>query len=166
MYRQGIPAAKIAAGAGVAGSVVRYHLTLAGKEDPGLRDEHRKALLCPARLTMAGRRTLNDLLAFWDAEKRLPVTGRDARESKLPGVRPGSARRPPQGPSHPLTPVPSTRFPAGGTNPRSATPMRPAGRSASMKSPLTWLPAVTGPCTTGPMTGRNAPWESGSTPSA
>lgn len=86
MYRRGIPAAKIAAGAGVSGSVVRYHLALAGKQDTGLHDEHRKALPpAPTRLAAAGQRTLNDLLAFWDAENRLPVTGRDARESKLAG---------------------------------------------------------------------------------
>jgi hypothetical protein len=86
MYRQGVPAAKIAAGAGVAGSVVRYHLGIAIKQDPDLRVEHRKALPPePPRLTAAGQRTLKDLLAFFDVEGRLPVAGRDARESKLAG---------------------------------------------------------------------------------
>ncbi|WP_285247484.1 helicase associated domain-containing protein [Pseudarthrobacter sp. efr-133-R2A-89] len=86
MYRQGIPAAKIAAGAGVAGSVVRYHLALAVKQDPDLRAEHQKALPPPPpRLTAAGQRTLEELLAFHAAEGRLPVAGRDARESKLAG---------------------------------------------------------------------------------
>lgn len=39
MYRQGIPAPKIAAATGLAASTVRYHLHLAAREEPGLRDQ-------------------------------------------------------------------------------------------------------------------------------
>ncbi|WP_455834107.1 helicase associated domain-containing protein [Pseudarthrobacter siccitolerans] len=84
MYRQGNSAPKIAAGAGAAPSVVRYHLAIAAKLEPGLRGEHQKALP-PAgpRLTVAGQRNLDDILAFYVAEGRLPVSGRSARESAL-----------------------------------------------------------------------------------
>ncbi|GAC1500092.1 MAG: hypothetical protein NVS2B15_22700 [Pseudarthrobacter sp.] len=48
MYRSGVSSSKIAAGAGVPGSTVRYHLAVAAREDPGLRDTHRAALSVPA----------------------------------------------------------------------------------------------------------------------
>lgn len=86
MYRLGIPAQKIAAGAGVAESVVRYHLAIAAKQDSGLREAHKQALPRPAqRITDAGRRNLADILAFHQAEQRLPVNGRSPRESALAG---------------------------------------------------------------------------------
>lgn len=86
MYRKGIPAPKIAAGAGVAASVVRYHLAIAAKQDPDLRSEHQSALPQPlSRVTDAGRRNLQDILAFHETEGRLPVNGRSPRESALAG---------------------------------------------------------------------------------
>jgi len=86
MYRQGFSAPRIAAGSGVAPSVMRYHLALAAKLEPGLRAEHREALPPAApRLTVAGQRNLDDVLAFYGAEGRLPVSGRSARESALAG---------------------------------------------------------------------------------
>lgn len=86
MYRKGIPAAKIAAGAGVAQSVVRYHLAIAAKQEPGLWEEHQAALpMPPPRVTDAGRRNLADVLAFYEAEARLPVNGRSPQESALAG---------------------------------------------------------------------------------
>lgn len=86
MYRKGIPAPKIAAGAGVAESVVRYHLAIAAKQDSGLRQEHTAALPAPPpRVTDAGRRNLADVLAFYEAEGRLPVNGRSPQESALAG---------------------------------------------------------------------------------
>jgi len=86
MYRKGIPAPKIAAGAGVAESVVRYHLAVAAREDRGLRAAHKAALpKASQRVTEAGRRNLADILAFYETEGRLPVTGRSRRESTLAG---------------------------------------------------------------------------------
>lgn len=64
MYRQGIPTPKIAAVAGVAETTVRYHLAIAAKLDTRIRAEHHAAL--PAalpRLTAAGRRNLEDIIA-------------------------------------------------------------------------------------------------------
>ncbi|BCW78883.1 helicase associated domain-containing protein [Arthrobacter sp. NicSoilC5] len=86
MYRKGIPAPKIAAGAGVAASVVRYHLAIAARQEPGLREEYQAALPAPPpRVTDAGRRNLAAVLAFYQAEGRLPVNGRSPQESALAG---------------------------------------------------------------------------------
>lgn len=80
MYRQGIPTPKIAAGAGVAETTVRYHVAIAAKQDPGLRAEH-QAALPPAepRLTAAGQRNLEEILALYRDQGRLPTrhTGRE-----------------------------------------------------------------------------------------
>lgn len=74
---------KIAAGAGVAETTVRYHLAIAAKLDPRIRAEHQAALpVSPQRLTAAGRRNLEDIIAFYKAEGRLP-TRRSAREKAL-----------------------------------------------------------------------------------
>jgi hypothetical protein len=43
-YRLGTPTSQIAAGAGVAETTVRYHLQIAAKQDPSIRDEHKAAL--------------------------------------------------------------------------------------------------------------------------
>ena len=84
MYRKGLRASKIASVTGVAQSVIRYHLAIAVRQDPGLRDEHQAALPPPPpRVTEAGRRTLGDILAFYETEGRLPVAGRSPRESTL-----------------------------------------------------------------------------------
>jgi hypothetical protein len=84
MYRQGIPTPKIAAAAGVAETTVRYHLAIAAKQDPRIRAEHQAAL--PAalpRLTAAGRRNLEDVIAFYKTKGRLPNFSRSAREKAL-----------------------------------------------------------------------------------
>lgn len=49
MYRQGIPAPKIAAAAGVGKSTVRYHLRIAAQADPSVRDEHQGAAGAPVQ---------------------------------------------------------------------------------------------------------------------
>ncbi|PTT68493.1 helicase associated domain-containing protein [Arthrobacter sp. HMWF013] len=86
MYRQGIPAPKIAAIASVAATVVRYHLAIAAKQAPGLREDHKEALPPPPpRVTDAGRRNLADILALYAAEGRLPVSGRSSQESTMAG---------------------------------------------------------------------------------
>ncbi|MUU70536.1 helicase associated domain-containing protein [Pseudarthrobacter sp. GA104] len=83
MYRRGIPTPKIAAGAGVAETTVRYHLAIAAKQEPGIRAEHQAALpVARQRLTAAGRRNLEDIIAFYQAVGRLP-TRRSAREKAL-----------------------------------------------------------------------------------
>ena len=66
--------------------MVRYHLAIAARQDSGLRQEHQAALPAPPpRVTDAGRRNLADVLAFFEAEGRLPVNGRSPRESALAG---------------------------------------------------------------------------------
>jgi hypothetical protein len=83
MYRQGIPSPKIAAITGIAESTVRYHLGVAFKAEPGLRDAHKAALGVVTRPS-AGLRNLNDVGAFFTAEGRLPTTGgKTARERAL-----------------------------------------------------------------------------------
>jgi hypothetical protein len=84
MYRQGITTPKIAAIAGAAESTVRYHLAIAAKLEPSIRDEHRWAAIVPPRITAAGRRNLEEVLALYRAEGRLPTTsGPTARERRL-----------------------------------------------------------------------------------
>lgn len=84
MYRQGIPSPKIAAGAGAAESTVRYHLHRAAQQDPGLRAAHKAAVSRSGRATSAGLQNLNDTIAFYDEEGRLPTTGgKTARERSL-----------------------------------------------------------------------------------
>lgn len=74
MYRRGIPTRKIAAGAGVAETTVRYHLAIAARLEPSIRAEHQAALpVSPQPLTAAGRRNLEDILAFYKAKGRLPA---------------------------------------------------------------------------------------------
>jgi hypothetical protein len=84
MYKQGIPSTKIAAGAGIAQSTVRYHLSLAVKAQPELRDEHKAALVAVTRQTSAGLQNMDDVIAFHQTEGRLPTTGgKTARERAL-----------------------------------------------------------------------------------
>jgi hypothetical protein len=84
MYRQGISSPKIAAIKGMAESTVRYHLGVAFKANPGLRDAHKTALGAVTRQTSAGMQNLNDVIVFFTAEGRLPTTGgKTARERAL-----------------------------------------------------------------------------------
>lgn len=85
MYRNGIPASKIAAITRAAETTVRYHLQSAVRADPRLREEHKAALAAPApRLTSPGLRNLAAILAFHQTEGRLPMTGgKTARERAL-----------------------------------------------------------------------------------
>lgn len=85
MYRKGIPVTKIAAIENVAETTVRYHLQIAARAEPGIRDEHKAALPPePQRTPEAGLRNLADVIAFHESEGRLPVThGKTARERAL-----------------------------------------------------------------------------------
>ncbi|MFJ5862464.1 helicase associated domain-containing protein [Pseudarthrobacter sp. NPDC092439] len=85
MYRKGLPSAKIAALCGVPSSTVRFHLQKAAGQEPGLREEHRRALAAakpgPSRAAM---RNLADVIALHQAEGRLPApSGATARERTL-----------------------------------------------------------------------------------
>ncbi|MBD1540337.1 helicase-associated protein [Arthrobacter sp. S13_S34] len=84
-YRMGLPASKIAAWARVPESTIRYHLQLAVKQDPAIREEHKAALPQPEpRTTEAGLRNLANVLAFHEAQGRLPVGhGKTAQERTL-----------------------------------------------------------------------------------
>jgi len=84
MYRQGMPSPKIAAAAGVGQSTVRYHLHIAAQVDPSIRDEHRAAAGAPSRPSGAGLRNMEDLIALYTTEGRLPSTkGPSPRERTL-----------------------------------------------------------------------------------
>ena len=85
MYRKGIPTSKIASIEGVAETTVRYHLQIAARAEPGIRDEHKAALApTPPRTPEAGLRNLADVIAFHGTEGRLPVThGKSAKERAL-----------------------------------------------------------------------------------
>lgn len=84
MYRRGIPAPKIAAADGVAETTVRYHLAIAAKLDPRIRAEHQAVLpAAPPRITAPGKQNLDDILAFYKTEGRLPIFSRSAREKAL-----------------------------------------------------------------------------------
>lgn len=84
MYRAGMPSPKIAATKGMAESTVRYHLFIAVQADPEIRDEHKSARGKVTRQTSPGLRNLQDTVAFFRAEKRLPATGGNtARERAL-----------------------------------------------------------------------------------
>ncbi|TQJ36731.1 helicase associated domain-containing protein [Arthrobacter sp. SLBN-122] len=84
MYRSGIPVTRISVVTGVARSVIRYHLAKAAEQDGGLRVAHSAAAVPPStRPTVAGRRNLEDVLAFYKGEGRRPFHRRSARESAL-----------------------------------------------------------------------------------
>ncbi|MGK3957677.1 Helicase associated domain protein [Arthrobacter sp. R4] len=82
MYRQGISSPKIAAAAGVATSTVRYHLHIAAQADPSIRDEHRAAAGAPVQPSAAGLRNMENIIALYKTEGRLP-----SFKAKSPGER-------------------------------------------------------------------------------
>jgi hypothetical protein len=86
-YRQGTPTSKIAAAAGVAETTGRYHLQIAAREDPRIRDEHKAALVHGTPRTFeAGLRNLADVLDFHEAHGRLPVRhGKTCPRDACPG---------------------------------------------------------------------------------
>lgn len=69
----------------VAETTVRYNLQIAARAEPGLRDEHKAALLPPTRRTPeAGLRNSANVIGFHEVEGRLPVIhGKSAREQAL-----------------------------------------------------------------------------------
>jgi hypothetical protein len=84
MYRQGIPSPKIAALAGVARSTVRYHLRIAAQADPSVRGEHRAAAGAPFQPSDAGLRNMENIVALYETEGRLPsFKGSSPRERTL-----------------------------------------------------------------------------------
>lgn len=84
MYRRGMPSPAIAAAAGVAKSTVRYHLHIAAQAEPSIRDEHRAAAGAPGQPSDAGLRNLENIIALYKTEGRLPsVNGPSPRERTL-----------------------------------------------------------------------------------
>lgn len=85
MYRNGISSSKIAELCSAPSSTVRYHLQVAAAQDPGLRDEHRRALAAAQpRNTSAALQNLADVIGLHKTEGRLPTnTGATARERTL-----------------------------------------------------------------------------------
>jgi len=76
LYRQGLTTTQIAAAAGVGQSTVRYHLAMAAATERSIRDDHRNTTRPPpvTRITGAGLQNLNDTIALYRAERRLPST--------------------------------------------------------------------------------------------
>ena len=76
MYRLGLTAPQIAATVNVGKSTVRYHLAIAAKAEPSIRDEHRNAARAALgiRTTEKGLQNLHDTLTLYRAERRLPST--------------------------------------------------------------------------------------------
>ncbi|MHA7301486.1 helicase associated domain-containing protein [Pseudarthrobacter sp. MDT1-22] len=84
MYRQGLTTTQIAATAGAAQNTVRYHLAIAAATEPSIRDDHHNATR-PApvtRITAAGMQNLNDTLALYKAEERLPSSSSSAARER------------------------------------------------------------------------------------
>lgn len=86
MYRQGLTTTQIAATTGAAQSTVRYHLAIAAAAEPSLRDDHRNANRPSrtTRITPAGLQNVQDTVALYKAEGRLPSSkSPSARERAL-----------------------------------------------------------------------------------
>ena len=84
MYRQGIPSPKIAAAAGVAKSTVRYHLHIAAQADRLIREAHQAAAGAPVQPSSAGLRNMEDLIALYKTQGKLPsFKGPSPRERAL-----------------------------------------------------------------------------------
>lgn len=131
MYRKGIPSSKSAALEDVAETTVRYHLQIAARAEPGIRDEHKAALpLAARRMPEAGLRNLADVIAFHESEGRLPVThGKSAKERALGAWLARRRREATEAPSPPSTVKPWRSSPDG-TSPQHEKPMtRPDGSS-------------------------------------
>lgn len=86
MYRHGIPTAKIAVLQGVSVTTVRYHVQIAAQADPRIRDEHKNERKPQTKRSEAGLRNLEEVLAFYKAEGRLPTTGGDTPRERALGV--------------------------------------------------------------------------------
>lgn len=85
MYRRGLTTTQIAATTGAAQNTVRYHLAIAAAAEPSLRDDHRNAARpTRTRITAAGLQNLQDTIALYQAEGRLPSSkSPSARERAL-----------------------------------------------------------------------------------
>ncbi|WP_248764167.1 helicase associated domain-containing protein [Pseudarthrobacter sp. SSS035] len=84
MYRQGLTTTRIAAAAGVGQNTVRYHVAIAAATEPSIRDDHRNATRPPpvTRITAEGLRNLDDTLALYKAEDRLPSSSSSAARER------------------------------------------------------------------------------------
>ncbi|MCU1518364.1 MAG: helicase-associated protein [Pseudarthrobacter sp.] len=84
MYRQGLTTTQIANTAGVGKNTVRYHLAIAAAAEPSIRDEHRNATRTPpvTRVNAEGLQNLNDTIALYRAEDRLPSSSSPATRER------------------------------------------------------------------------------------
>lgn len=74
MYRRGFLPARIAALDSVAVTTVRYHMQIAVRDEPSLRQEHEQAFASARpRLSVAGLRRMAEVVAFFQVEDRLPT---------------------------------------------------------------------------------------------
>lgn len=72
MYRRGIEPAKIAEVCGAPASTVRYHLQVAAKQEPALRDQH--AAAGPVKVPSdAALQRMHDVVTFYHTHGRLPA---------------------------------------------------------------------------------------------
>ena len=166
MYRQGLTTTKIAATAGVAKSTVRYHLAIAAQADPSIRDEHRNGTRHTTAPSRAGLRNINDTIALYKAEGRLPSSNSpSARERALATWLVRRRRTTTRAPSPPSTATACRKFPAGNNATRSQrrSPLEP---TPARNSPPTWPPGTTGPATKGQTPKKNASWACGCTSNA
>lgn len=85
MYRQGIPAKKIADLVHAPYSTVRYHLARAAELEPSLRTTHAGTVRPVPKVTAAGRRNLETLLALYAATGKLPTAGAGTLEDRALG---------------------------------------------------------------------------------
>lgn len=163
MYRQGIPTSKIAAAAGVAATTVRYHLQIAARAEPGIREEHKAALPAVApQPNQVGLRNLADRIAFHQAHGRLPSShGKSARERALESCWQTAVGKRQKEPSPPPT-VKAWPSSQTGTKHPGARPMtKPGGSSVWMNCGGSGLPAATGPGTRKRTTWTNGCWAFG-----
>lgn len=82
MYRQGLTTGRISALCGAAQTTIRYHLQIAARAEPSLRDDHRAARAPAPRLEIRSRQNLHDVLALYRAEQRLPRSKASSRRER------------------------------------------------------------------------------------
>ncbi|WP_231686091.1 helicase associated domain-containing protein [Arthrobacter sp. ZBG10] len=85
MYRQGIPAKKIAGLVHAPYSTVRYHLARAAELEPDLRATHASMARPVPKVTAAGRRNLETILTLYAATGKLPTAGAGNLEERALG---------------------------------------------------------------------------------
>lgn len=84
MYRRGIPPSRIAVLHSARVTTVRYHLQVAKKIESGLEAEHDRALPKPVGPSAEVLQMMQDVLAFYRAEDRMPsARAKSPQEARL-----------------------------------------------------------------------------------